>query len=173
MAYMIAFSIGIIAGLRAMTAPAAASWAARTGVLDLGGTWMAFIASAVPAWILTFAAAAELVTDQLPDTHFSKKIGTAFHEVFKKVNGGEADDGFSGYAFDGWVVFIKAAEVALTKATPGTQEFRQALMDAIYANKDVAGVHAVYNFSPKSYYGVDERSLIMVKLNNGKWTFEP
>jgi branched-chain amino acid transport system substrate-binding protein len=114
-----------------------------------------------------------IVTGQLPDSHFSKKIGTKFHEVFKKVNGGEADDGFSGYAFDAWVVFLDAAKVALTKAKPGTQEFREALMQAIYSNKDVVGVHAIYNFKPTSYYGVDERSLVVVKLVNGKWKYQP
>ncbi|MBX6329517.1 MAG: ABC transporter substrate-binding protein [Pseudolabrys sp.] len=114
-----------------------------------------------------------IVTSQLPDSHFSKKIGTSFHEIFKKANGVEADDGFSGYAFDAWLVFLKAAESALAKAKPGTQEFRQALMDAIYSDKDVVGVHAVYNFTPKSYYGVDERSLVVVKLVDGTWKYQP
>ena len=114
-----------------------------------------------------------IVTSQLPDNHFSKKIGTAFHEVFKKVNATEADDGFSGYTFDGWLVFLQAAKVALKQAKPGTQEFREALMQAIYANKDVAGVHAIYNFTPTSYYGVDDRSLVVVKLVEGKWVYQP
>jgi len=114
-----------------------------------------------------------VVTSQLPNDHFSKKIGTAFHETFQKVNGGEADDGFSGYAFDGWVVFLEAAKTAMTKAKPGTPEFREALMQAIYSSKDVAGVHAIYNFTPKSYYGVDERSLVVVKLVDGKWVYQP
>jgi branched-chain amino acid transport system substrate-binding protein len=114
-----------------------------------------------------------IVTGQLPDTHFSKKIGTAFHDVFRTVNGVEADDGFSGYVFDAWLVLLKAAEVALTKAEPGTPEFRKAMMDAIYANHDIAGVHAIYNFTPKSYYGVDDRSLVVVKLVNGAWVYQP
>jgi len=114
-----------------------------------------------------------LVTSQLPDSHFSKKIGTAFHEVFKKVNNAEADDGFSGYSFDGWLIFLNAAKVALKTARPGTPEFHEALMQAIYADKDLAGVHAIYNFTPRSYYGVDERSLVVVKLVNGKWVYQP
>lgn len=115
-----------------------------------------------------------IVTSQLPDSHFSKKIGTAFHDVFKKVNGSEADDGFSGYSFDGWLIFAKAAETAMKNgAKPGTPEFHEALMQAIYTNKDVSGVHAVYNFTPKSYYGVDERSLVVVKLTDGKWVYQP
>jgi branched-chain amino acid transport system substrate-binding protein len=115
-----------------------------------------------------------IVTSQLPDSHFSKKIGTAFHEVFKKVNGTEADDGFSGYSFDAWLIFAKAAETALKNGgKPGTPEFHEALMQAIYSNKDVTGVHAIYNFTPKSYYGVDDRSLVVVKLVDGKWVYQP
>jgi len=90
------------------------------------------------------------------------------------VNGSDADDGFSGYSFDGWLIFAKAAETALKNgAKPGTQEFHEALMQAIYSDKDVSGVHAVYNFTPASYYGVDERSLVVVKLVDGKWVYQP
>lgn len=114
-----------------------------------------------------------IVTDQLPADHFSKKIGTEFHKIFAKVNGGAADDGFSGYSFDGWLIFLNAAEKALTHAKPGTPEFHQALMDGIYGIKNLAGVHSIYNFTPKSAYGVDERSLVVVKLVNGKWIYQP
>jgi uncharacterized membrane protein len=63
---LLAFLIGIVAGMRAMTAPAAISWAARLGKLSLSGTWLAFLGYAWTPWILTLLAAAELVTDQLP-----------------------------------------------------------------------------------------------------------
>ena len=43
MVYLVALMVGIIAGLRAFTAPAAVSWAARLGWLPLGGTWAAFL----------------------------------------------------------------------------------------------------------------------------------
>lgn len=114
-----------------------------------------------------------IVTSQLPADHFSKKIGTTFHEIFKKVNGGDADDGFSGYSFDGWLIFLNAAKQALQHAKPGTPEFHKALMDGIYGIKNLAGVHSIYNFTPKSAYGVDERSLVVVKLVNGKWIYQP
>ncbi len=73
----LAFLIGIIAGLRSMAAPAAASWAAHLGLLPVAGTWLAFIASPIAAWILTAAATAELVTDQLPSTP-SRKVPVQF-----------------------------------------------------------------------------------------------
>jgi len=60
--------IGIIAGLRAMTAPAAVSWAARLGSLNLAPTSLAFLGYAFTPWILTALALGELVTDQLPTT---------------------------------------------------------------------------------------------------------
>ena len=60
--------IGIIAGLRAMTAPAAVSWAARLGSLNLAPTGLAFLGYAFTPWIFTALALGELVTDQLPTT---------------------------------------------------------------------------------------------------------
>ncbi|PTW56622.1 amino acid/amide ABC transporter substrate-binding protein (HAAT family) [Breoghania corrubedonensis] len=115
-----------------------------------------------------------VVTSQLPDDHFAKKPGMAFHEAYAKVNNGEqVTDGFSGYSFDGWLVFLDAAEKALKEEKPGTQAFRKALNDAIFTTKDLPGVHAVYNFTPASSYGVDERSLVVVKLVEGKWVYQP
>ena len=60
--------IGVIAGLRAMTAPAAISLAARVGPLDLSTTSLAFLGYAYTPWIFTALALVELVTDQLPST---------------------------------------------------------------------------------------------------------
>jgi uncharacterized membrane protein len=66
--YLLALLIGIVAGMRAMTAPAAVSWAARLGRLSLSGTWLAFLGYAWTPWILTLFAVGELVSDQLPKT---------------------------------------------------------------------------------------------------------
>jgi len=67
-ACLLALLIGTVAGLRAMTAPAALSWAAWLGKLSLSGTWLAFLGYAWTPWIVTLAAGGELVTDQLPST---------------------------------------------------------------------------------------------------------
>jgi len=65
---LLAVLIGVIAGLRAMTAPAAVSWAARLGWLHLAPTGLAFLGYAFTPWIFTALALVELVTDQLPTT---------------------------------------------------------------------------------------------------------
>ena len=68
MMFLFSLLTGVIAGLRAMTAPAAVSWAARMGWLNLAPTSLAFLGYVFTPWILTLLALAELVTDQLPTT---------------------------------------------------------------------------------------------------------
>jgi uncharacterized membrane protein len=69
--------IGVVAGLRAMTAPAAAAFGARFGAIAVAGTPMAFMGYAWTPWILGLLALGELVTDQLPATP-SRKIPVQF-----------------------------------------------------------------------------------------------
>lgn len=66
--YVFAFLIGVIAGLRSLTAPAAVSWAARLGWLHLENTWLAFLGSAITPYILSVLAIGELIADKLPKT---------------------------------------------------------------------------------------------------------
>lgn len=73
--YFLALLIGIVAGLRAMTAPTAISWAAHLGYLHLEGTWLAFLGYAWTPYILSLAAIGELITDQLPTTPSRKMPG--------------------------------------------------------------------------------------------------
>ena len=63
-----ALLIGIVAGLRSMTAPAVTAWAAWLGWISLAGGWAGFMASGWIILIFTVLAAAEFVTDQLPMT---------------------------------------------------------------------------------------------------------
>ena len=63
----LAFLIGVLAGLRSLTAPAVTAWAARLGWLSVASplAWIGALPSAV---VLTVLAAAELVADKLPST---------------------------------------------------------------------------------------------------------
>lgn len=77
MIYLLSLSIGIVAGLRAMTAPAAVSWAAYLGWLKLDESMLAFLGYTWTPWVITVLAVAELVTDQLPSTP-SRTVPVAF-----------------------------------------------------------------------------------------------
>ena len=74
---ILAFLIGVIAGLRAMTAPAAVAWAAHLGWLHLENTWLAFLGFAATPYVFSVLAIGELITDQLPSTP-SRKVPIQF-----------------------------------------------------------------------------------------------
>jgi uncharacterized membrane protein len=64
----LALAIGFVAGLRSMTAPAAVSWAACLGWIDLHGSPLQWMGSRIAVAIFSVAAVAELVADKLPKT---------------------------------------------------------------------------------------------------------
>jgi uncharacterized membrane protein len=63
-----ALLIGVVAGMRAMIAPAAVSWAAALGWIPVGATVLGFLAYRFTPWVFTLLALGEFVTDQLPTT---------------------------------------------------------------------------------------------------------
>jgi uncharacterized membrane protein len=65
---ILAFLIGVIAGLRSLTAPAVVAYAAHQHWLRLEGTPLAFMGSTAALIIFVLLALVELVTDQLPST---------------------------------------------------------------------------------------------------------
>jgi uncharacterized membrane protein len=60
--------IGIVAGLRAMTAPAAIAIGARYGAIAVAGTPLAFMGYRWTPWTFCVLAVVELITDQLSTT---------------------------------------------------------------------------------------------------------
>ncbi len=76
-AIVASFLIGVVAGLRALLAPAAVSWAAYAGRIDVSATWLAFLSYRFTPWIISLLALGELVADQLPSTP-SRKVPIQF-----------------------------------------------------------------------------------------------
>jgi uncharacterized membrane protein len=66
--FALAFALGVVAGLRSMTAPAAVAWGARLGWLHLHGTPLSFLGLSWVPYVLTVLMLAELVADKLPRT---------------------------------------------------------------------------------------------------------
>lgn len=64
----LAFGIGVVAGLRALTAPATVSWAAHLGWIQLAGSHLSWMSSIITAVIFALLAIAEIVNDKLPKT---------------------------------------------------------------------------------------------------------
>ena len=66
--FLLAIGIGIVAGLRSMTAPALVSWGAYLGWLNLHGSPLSFMGSLIAVIVFTLGAIGELIADKLPKT---------------------------------------------------------------------------------------------------------
>ena len=65
---LLALGIGVIAGLRSMTAPAVISWAAALHWINLNGTWASWVGNWITVGIFTVLALGELFVDKQPKT---------------------------------------------------------------------------------------------------------
>ena len=109
------------------------------------------------------------VVDQLQDGHPSKAAGLEFVRKYEAQFGAGSFSAFAGYAHDAWRLVEAAVPQALAKGKPGTPEFRAALRSAIESSKEVVGVHGVFNMSPTDHFGLDARSRVLVRIDNGAY----
>jgi uncharacterized membrane protein len=63
---LFAVLIGVVAGLRALTAAAVVAWAALLDWINMDGTWASWVGHPVTVAALTVLAVIELITDLLP-----------------------------------------------------------------------------------------------------------
>jgi uncharacterized membrane protein len=128
--YALAFLIGVVVGLRSMTAPAAVSWAARLGWLHLENTCLAFLGFAVTPYIFTLLAIGELIADKLPGTPSRKApVGFSGRIVSGALCG--AAIGASNQTLMGGLL---AGVLGAVAGTFGGYEFRSRLVRAIGGN---------------------------------------
>jgi branched-chain amino acid transport system substrate-binding protein len=114
-----------------------------------------------------------LVAEQLPESNPTRKAAVDFVQRFEKAYGANSRSLFAATAWDAMLIVQQASREALKKARPGTPEFRTALRDAIEGLRDFTGSEGVYNMSPSDHNGVDQRSQVMVKIENGAWKLVP
>ena len=108
-----------------------------------------------------------LVWDHLPDSAPTKKTAAEYAHRYEEKFGAGSLSSFGGHMWDAWTLIEHAVPVALNKARPGTEAFRSALRDAIESEREVVGVHAVFNMSPTDHFGHDERARVLVRSENG------
>jgi uncharacterized membrane protein len=130
---LFALLIGVVAGLRALTAPAAVAWAAALGWINLDGTWAEWMAHPITVTVLTILALGELVSDQLPRTP-SRRVPMQFGA--RLATGGFAAAVLAtGAVFNptAWVVVgaVGAGLIGAVAGTLGGAGARQRLVAAI------------------------------------------
>lgn len=115
-----------------------------------------------------------LVADQLPDSHPVKQSALVYKKAYEDKYGAGTINTFGGHMWDAGQLIQSAIPEALKSgAKPGTPEFRAALRDALEQVRELPASQGVFNMSPTEHAGLDERGRVMVKVVDGKWTYQP
>jgi uncharacterized membrane protein len=133
-AYLLAVSIGFVAGLRTMTAPTAVSWAAYLGWLNLNGSPVAFMGHTWTPWVLTVLAIGEFIADQLPTTP-SRKVPAQFGA---RILSGALCGATLGFVAGSLVIGAIAGVVGAILGTLGGHAARSALAKRFGSDRPAA-----------------------------------
>ena len=112
-----------------------------------------------------------VVATQLPDDVASKKAAVSFAKKYEAAYG---PNSVTQFAADAWGAYLELADAipkALKVAQPGSVEFRKALRDALETTKNLEIPQGIVNMSVQDHVGLDQRSRVMAKIENGQWKF--
>ena len=114
-----------------------------------------------------------LVADQLPADNPVKKSALVFVRAYEDKYGKGSVSTFAGHAWDAGKLLEAAIPAALKAGAPGSKAFRAGLRDAFEQTSNLAGAHGIFNMSATDHLGLDQRSRVMVKIENGTWKYAP
>jgi branched-chain amino acid transport system substrate-binding protein len=135
-----------------------------------GAASMDFIRIAGPAAEGVIMASGPVMSPETqPDSALTKKPGLALNTAYEAKYGANSRSQFAGHSYDAFEVLKRVLPTALKTAKPGTPEFREAIRQALISEKEIAASQGVYNFTEKDRYGLDDRSRIILTVNNGKY----
>ena len=123
---LLALAIGVIAGLRALTAPAVVAWGAFLGWIDVDGKWSDWVAHPITVTVLTIFLLVELVTDQLPKTPSRKTPPQFITRLLMSAFAGAVIGSASHHTFIG----MGAGMIGAVLGTLGGAEARSRLVAA-------------------------------------------
>jgi uncharacterized membrane protein len=125
--YVLAFLIGVVAGLRSMIAPAVVIWGARIGWLHSENSWLSYINAPVTPYIASALAIGELIADKLPKTPSRKAPGPFIVRILLGAMCGSALGAQSDLLLGG----LMAGALGAVAGTLGGYEARMRLVRAI------------------------------------------
>jgi branched-chain amino acid transport system substrate-binding protein len=117
-------------------------------------------------------ASPAVVAVQLPTSNPSKKEAMAVTQKYEAAYGVGSLNPASAHAHDVLIILEKAVPVALKKGKPGTQEFRDALRDALETTGPFVLSHGVLNWTATDHWGYAEDTGVILKVVDGDWKIE-
>ncbi len=106
-----------------------------------------------------FPAGKLMVAESLPDTDAQKAVIIDYLKLYE--TGNRQRSAFGGHGYDGVLLLARAIEKAGTDPAKIRDELEKITMP---------GISGVFNMTAKDHSGIDSSSLVMIKIDNGKWT---
>lgn len=134
---LLPLGIGIVAGLRSLTAPAAVSWAACLGWLNLHGSPLQFMGSRVAVAIFSLLAVGEYIVDKLPGTPSRTKLRSL---IVRIVTGGLAGACLSVSAARSVLLGAVLGGIGAVIGTYGGYEIRRRLVSGLQVKDAIVAI---------------------------------
>jgi branched-chain amino acid transport system substrate-binding protein len=104
-----------------------------------------------------------LTAEALADSDPQKKVLLQYIKDYTEYTKGNPRNTFGGHAWDAMMLSIQALE----KVGPDAAKIR----DHIEGMKGFVAITGVFNFSANDHNGIFKESMVMVKIENGKWVY--
>lgn len=111
-----------------------------------------------------------LVAESLPDADPQKKVLLGFVAWYEKGTG-KPRSTFAGHAWDALqMTFMAFAKISPTLPLEQARALVRVELEKV---RNFAGTGGIFNMSPEDHVGLDERSMVLVRIEGGKWTHLP
>ena len=104
-----------------------------------------------------------LVADTLPDSDAQKKVLLQYIKDYQAYTKGAPISTFGGHAWDGIMMAVMCFEKVGNDA--------EKLRGCFETVKAFPGISGIFNMSPTDHTGIAKESLVLVKIEKGKWVF--
>jgi branched-chain amino acid transport system substrate-binding protein len=118
-----------------------------------------------------FPTGPAVVAKQLPLSNPVRKTALDFTRRYEAAYGADTMTQFAADAWGAYMLIANAVPQALTAGPPGSKQFRAALRTALENTHDLTIPQGVVNMSPKDHVGLDQRSRVMGRIVNNKFSY--
>lgn len=111
-----------------------------------------------------------LVAEELPDADPQKQVLLDFVAWYEKATG-KPRSTFAGHAWDALKMGLSVA--ASLPADLPLAEARARVRDGLERVREFVGTGGIFNMSAEDHVGLDERSMVLVRIEGGRWRHFP
>jgi branched-chain amino acid transport system substrate-binding protein len=118
-----------------------------------------------------FPTGPAVVAKQLPLSNPVRKTALDFTRRYEAAYGADTMTQFAADAWGAYMLIANAVPQALQAGQPGSKPFRAALRTALENTRDLTIPQGVVNMSAKDHVGLDQRSRVMGRIVNNKFSY--